>query len=225
MKKRFYAEGAYFLGTFLLALSAALMERSDMGVSMIVAPAYLVYLKLSQALPWFTFGMAEYAVQGMLLVVMCLIFRRFRVTYLLSFATAVLHGLILDGLMFLLKFAPGDHLAYRLLYFILGLLVGGAGIAFLFHTYLAPEVYELFVKEWTEASGWSVSKCKTIYDLGSCTLSVLLSFLFFGFGNFQGIKWGTVICALVNGWLIGRATILLEKRFEFVDLLPFRKYF
>ena len=40
MKKRtFFTELAYILGLIVLAFSAALMEASDLGVSMIVAPA------------------------------------------------------------------------------------------------------------------------------------------------------------------------------------------
>lgn len=65
MKRRtFYTELAYILGLIVLAFSAALMEASDLGVSMIVAPAYLLHLKLSQAFAFFTFGMAEYTLQA-----------------------------------------------------------------------------------------------------------------------------------------------------------------
>lgn len=69
MKKRtFYTELAYILGLIVLAFSAALMEASDLGVSMIVAPAYLLHLKLSQTFAFFTFGMAEYTLQAALLI-------------------------------------------------------------------------------------------------------------------------------------------------------------
>ena len=100
MKKRtFYTELAYILGLIVLAFSAALMEASDLGVSMIVAPAYLLYLKLSQAFAFFTFGMAEYTLQAALLIVMVMVLGRFRLYYLFSFITAVLYGLLLDGSM------------------------------------------------------------------------------------------------------------------------------
>ena len=61
MKKTvFYTEAAYLLGIVLLAFGTSLMELADFGMSMIVAPAYLLHLKLSQILPFFSFGMAEY---------------------------------------------------------------------------------------------------------------------------------------------------------------------
>ena len=54
------AELAYVLGIVILAFGTALMERAGFGMSMVVAPAYLLHLKLSQTLPWFTFGVSEY---------------------------------------------------------------------------------------------------------------------------------------------------------------------
>ena len=36
-------------------------------------------------------------------------------------------------------------------------------------------------------------------------------------------KLGTLLCALVNGWLIGRCSALLEKRFVFADALNLAK--
>ena len=40
----FFTELAYVLGILALALGTALMERADFGVSMVVAPAYLLHL-------------------------------------------------------------------------------------------------------------------------------------------------------------------------------------
>ena len=45
------------------------------------------------------------------------------------------------------------------------------------------------------------------------------SFLFFGFGHFEGVKWGTVLCALINGWMIGAIAAWMEKKFVFRDAL------
>ena len=54
----FSTELAYILGILTLALGTALMERADFGVSMVVAPAYLLHLKVSQFYLFFTFGTA-----------------------------------------------------------------------------------------------------------------------------------------------------------------------
>lgn len=226
MKKRTcYTEAAYLLGLVILALATALMEKAGFGLSMVVAPAYLVHLKVSQTLPFFSFGMAEYTFQALLLIVLVLAVRRFRVSYLFSFCTAVLYGLLLDGALWLASPIPGDVLWVRIVCYVVGLVVCSLGVSLLFHTYISPEAYELFVKELTARYGFDIHKCKTVYDCVSCAVGVALSFLFFGFGRFEGVNWGTVVCALVNGWVIGRCTHLLEKRFEFKDALPLRKYF
>ena len=67
MKRTFFTEVSYVAGIIALALGTALMERADFGMSMVVAPAYLIYLKVSQYLAWFTFGMAEYCLQALLI--------------------------------------------------------------------------------------------------------------------------------------------------------------
>ena len=61
MKKSvFYTELSYVFGMLILALGFAMMTYADFGLSMVVAPAYLLHLKVSQYLPFFSFGTAEY---------------------------------------------------------------------------------------------------------------------------------------------------------------------
>ena len=56
MKKKFSTELAYLLGIAMIALSAALMQRANFGMSMVVAPAYILHLKLSQIWTWYSFS-------------------------------------------------------------------------------------------------------------------------------------------------------------------------
>lgn len=225
MKKRvFYTEAAYFLGLIVLAVATAIMEAADFGVSMVVAPAYLLHLKVSGTLPFFTFGMAEYTLQAVLLVVMMLVLRRFRISYLFSFVTAVLYGLLLDGSMLLVALVPCEALAMRIAFYAAGLLLCAFAISMFFNTYIPPEVYELFVKEVSAKYGVNIHRFKTGYDCVSCLISVALSFAFFGLWKFEGVKLGTVLCALSNGFLIGQCTKWIKKRFEFRDAWPLRKY-
>ena len=224
-KKVLYTELAYMLAMVGLSLSVALMTRADFGVSMVVAPAYLLYLKLNPILPFFTFGMAEYTLQAVLLLFTIVAVRKFRPYFLFSFVTAVLYGFLLDGWMLLVQRFTAEGFALRCLWYVLGLILGAASIAFFFKTYIAPEVYELLVKELSLKLNKPTHRVKTVYDCVSCAAAILLSFAFFGLWRFEGVKLGTVICALVNGWLIGRFTALYEKGVEFRDALPWRKYF
>ena len=114
MKRTFSTELAYVFGIVFVAWGVVLMEKADFGVSMVVAPAYLLYRWLSPAWSFVTFGMAEYCLQAVLLLAMCLLLRRFRVSYLFSFVTAVVYGFVLDAFMLLGAALPaGRRLAAR----------------------------------------------------------------------------------------------------------------
>ena len=221
MKKKFYCEASYLMGLVLLAFGASLMTRADFGLSMIIAPAFII----SEFFSFMTFGMAEYLFQAFLLILLVIFVRRFKFTYLLSFLTAVLYGMMLDGCLYLLAFLGEINIAVRIIFYFIGLFTTSLGVAFMFHTYISAEVYELFVKEVTERFGWKLGAVKTIYDIMSFVLAVIMSFAFFGFGHFKGIGVGTLFCALVNGRLISTFGSLLEKRFDFVDHFPLRRYF
>lgn len=224
-KKVFYTEIAYLAGILTLAFGTALMEWADYGMSMVVAPAYLLYLKLSQYYPAFTFGMAEYVLQAFLLIVLSLVLRKFKLSYLFSFATALMYGFALDLFMLLVGSFSISGTGWRIAFFIGGMLVCAAGVSLLFHTYISPEAYELVVKELSAKFGWNISKVKTVYDCCSCIVGISMSFAFFGFGHFEGVKLGTIICALVNGWIIGQISMMLERGFEFKDAFPWRPVF
>lgn len=224
-KKKISNETAYVLGNVLVAVGVALMERSDFGVSMVVAPAYLIYRRLSLALPFFTFGMAEYSFQALLLLVMCLVLRRFRVSYLFSFFTAFFYGIILDLVMLPAALLPNQGFAARAILYALGATIGPMGITLMFHTYISPEVYELFVKELAGKLRMPIHRFKLYYDIASALLGVALSFAFFGFGQFVGVKLGTVLCALFNGPLIGAISAYYDAHLEFYDAKNWRSFF
>lgn len=219
-KRIFYCEISYVIGIILLALGTSFMEKANFGMSMIVAPAYLIHLKLSQFVPFFSFGMSEYVFQALLLILLAIIMRKVKKSYFLSFATAIIYGLVLDVMISLVSLFPYSQIAWRIAFYALGLIICTIGVSLLLHTYLPPEVYELIVKEIAEKSNMSIGKIKTIYDCCSCVLSIVLSLSLFG--TFVGVNWGTIVCALLTGWLIGLISRWLENKFIFKDALPLR---
>ena len=218
MKKRILPEEiAYLLGIFCMAAGVACVSASNFGYSMIVAPAYLLFAKLGGLI---SFGTAEYLFQGLLLIVMCLCVRRFRVQYLFSFVTAVVYGYTFDLMLWLVGFVPSDGLFARIVFFIVGTGFISVAVALFVRTYLAPEVYELFVRELAVNYSIPFGRVKLAYDCISCAGSILLSVILFGAGVFadfsfaalgeaiisgyvlEGIGIGTVVAALINGPLI-----------------------
>ncbi len=224
-KKTMYTELSYVLGILVLALGTALITKSDFGVSMIVAPAYLLHLKISTVLPFFTFGMAEYTLQGVIIVIMCFVLRKFHLSYLFSFVTAVVYGLCLDGALFVTSFLSSNGWQIRLCWFVAGVFLATLGVSFFFHTYISPEAYELFVKKVSAKFGIKIYKFKYIYDAVSLVLSVTMSLCFFGTDKLVGVGVGTLVTAVLNGRLIALWSKALEEKYDFCDKLPLRKYF
>ena len=228
-KIRFPKEAAYVLGILLMALGVACVSRSCFGYSMIVAPVYLIFKKLGGVL---SFGTVEYLFQGVLLLLLCVIIRRFRWQYLLSFVTAVLYGFAFDGALLLTQIIPAEALCMRILLFAVGTVLISVSVAFFMRTYLAPEVYELFVRELANAHHLAFGRVKLCYDCISCVFSIVLSVVLFGGGVFasfsfdafldavisgyilEGIGIGTVIAALVNGPLITLIGSWMDRHLE-----------
>ena len=233
MKRTFYSELAYVFGIIFLALGTALMERADFGMSMVVAPAYIIHLRLVRIWPFFSFGMSEYCLQFLLLVLLVIVMRRFKKGYLFSFVTAVVYGFTLDFFMLILRMNldEGGPLRFsgtftgRCFVYVAGITICSLGVALLFKTYFAPEVYELAVKEITALTGRPIAVVKTTYDMTSLFISVALSFAFFGWMHFEGVKLGTLFTALINGWLIGKISDALDSRYVFRDLMELRRFF
>jgi len=217
MKKRtMHRETAYLLAMIILSLGTALMERADFGISMIVAPSYLLHLKVSQSLPWFSFGVAEYLMQTVVLVLLMLCMRRVKLAYFFAFVSAMLSGVLLDVSIALVALIPFEGIAARLVYYVLGLYIGTAGVGLILHSYVTPGAYESFVKELAPKYGIELGKFKTGYDCCSLLLGVVFSFAFFGFGKFVGIS----LCAAVNGTMVAFNSKLVDKYFAFEDALP-----
>ena len=221
-KKTLSTELSYLFGIILLAFGTALETYANFGMSTAVAPAYLIFLKVSKTVPWFTFGMAEYCTQFCLLLLMILLVRKFKLSYLFSFITAVFYGIILDLFLRFVLVMP-NVLTYRIIAFAAGTMCVTAGVSFIFHTYISPEVYELFVSEVSSHYHIRIHIFKTGYDITSCIIALLMSFIFFS--QIEGIGIGTIVSACINGTLIGWFTKLFEGQFTFSDHLKLRPYF
>ena len=60
-------------------------HSASFGLSMLSAPAYILHMKLHDIFSWYSHGTSEYIWQGMLLIIMCIIIRKFKMRYIFSF--------------------------------------------------------------------------------------------------------------------------------------------
>ena len=212
-------EAAWLLGILLCALGVALCTKASFGLSMIAAPPYILHLKISQFLPWYTQGTSEYIWQFFLLVLTCLAVQRIRWQYLLSFGTGILFGFSLDGWLWLLGGgAPYETLLARILAYAAGSLLTGFAVAFFFRTKLPLEIYELTVAEIADRYKLPIHRVKQVYDISMLAIAIL--FALFLMGGFTGIGIGTAITTLINTTLITLCGKLLDRVFTFEPRFP-----
>lgn len=221
MKKiKIPSEIVYFISIILLSLAVAILTSVDFGISMIVAPAYLLSLKLG----FLTFGQAEYVIQAVLFILLCILLRRIKAVYLTSFLTCLIYGFVLDLWRLIPCFnpdvtAPGSmSIPLRVVLFVVGVTLTSFSIALCFKTYLYPQVYDFSVKAVTARYRLKLSVCKTAFDCGCLVAALIMTFCFFG--KLEGIGVGTLIMVAVNGTLIGFFSKILDKTVESSPIFP-----
>ena len=227
MKKiKIYGEIIYLLSLIIISFSVAMLSAVDFGISMIVAPAYILSKKLG-----ITFGQSEYIIQAILFIVFCIIVKKIKPIFLVSFLTCLIYGWILDLWRVIIPAfnpqitPPGTlDLWVRIVFFIVGMVLTSLAVALSFKAYIYPQVYDFFVSETTKFYNISVSKFKTIFDMSFLALGVIMSLVFFQ--GFVGVNWGTLVMAVFNGSIISFFSKTFDKFFEPVPLLKrFSKLF
>ena len=225
-KIKISSELVFLLATVILSFSVAMIATTDFGVSMIVAPAYI----LSQKFTFLTFGQSEYIIQAILFIVFCIAMKKVKLIYFCSFLSGIIYGAILDLWrlipIFNQNITTSDdlNLAVKIVFFTVGMLLSSLSIAMYFKTYIYPQVYDFFVKGVSEKYNINRVKFKTCFDASFLLIATALTLLFFK--SFVGINFGTIIMTVLNGTIIGFFSSFLDKHFEFVPTFKsLAKYF
>ncbi len=208
-------ELAYFVGMVLCALGVVLSANSGFGVSMVVAPAYVLHRFFIGQFAWFSFGVAEYCLQGAIVLLTALICRRFRAKYLLCFGGILFYGTLVDVWRALLGSAVWQTMGARVLSGIGGAVIVSFAIALLLRTYLPQQAYELCVQEIVFRYNCKLDRVKWTYDLTSLGMAIVLMFVLFGRFDATMIGPGTLILTVVNAPMIAAFGRLLDRFCEF----------
>ena len=212
-------ELAYVFGLLIMPFAVAFTVKADLGMSMVAAPAYIISQKISVI----SYGTTEYLFQAVFLILMCIIIRKARLSFLTSFATAVVYGYLLDFAVYVTGFIPADSLFVRIPLFILGMLMTSLAVAFFFNTYLAPCAYDFFVRVVGHEKKLNMRKWKLSFDFSMLCLSIVLSLILFH--KFVAISYGTFVMAAINGNIIAFFSNTMQKHIVFFDRFPLAKYF
>ena len=219
------SELLWVFGIIFVAFGVAICSKADLGVSMIAAPAFVIYEAIAHLSESLSVGVTEYIIQGILLAVMCVIVRRFNWRYLLAFAVAVLYGYVLDFFLWLIGGIELTAVWQRWVMLLIGDCVTAFGVACFFRTYMPLQVYELFVAEIADRFNISIAKVKSAFDITLLIISVVLALSLFGdvrdfdwstigYRSFHSIGLGTLVTTIINSPIINFMGKIIDKFFD-----------
>lgn len=220
----------WLLGTIFVALGVCICSKSDLGVSMIAAPTFIVYDAVEGLWSGFSVGTVEYLVQGLMLLALCIGVQRFNWRYLLAFLVAIIYGYVLDLWLFIFKDVTFDTLWLQWIMLIVGDAITALGVACFFRTYLPLQVYELCVAEIADRYKFKINLAKWGFDLGCLALSIILAVSLFDVKSFDWstiykasyhqLGLGTIVTTIINAPIIAIWGILLDKIFTYEAFFP-----
>jgi uncharacterized membrane protein YczE len=225
------SELLWLFGIIFVALGVAVCNKADLGVSMIAAPTFVVYEAIASIWNGFSIGVVEYALQGIILIILCVFIQRFKWRYLLAFAVAVIYGYTLDLFIWILNPITFDAVWLRWVMLIVGDLITGFGVACFFRTYMPLQVHELFVAETVKRYRFPLPRVKSIFDITLLVVSITLALVLFGdvaefdwstiyYSSFHSIGLGTLLTTLINSPIISFMGKLIDKSFDPTPRFP-----
>ena len=184
------------------------MLYSGAGISAISS----VPFAFSKVLPVLLLGTWTYIFQGLLVLSLMIMRKRFVPSYLFSFVVGFVFGKLLDVHELWINILP-DNITMRIVYFILSYIILCFGIAISNRCLLPITPTDLFPRELADITKVSYSKIKIGFDV-SC-LAVTAGLTFFCLGHLDGLSIGTIVAAFTMGKGVSIAGNLIDRKFGF----------
>ncbi|MBO5776009.1 MAG: hypothetical protein J6R35_01405 [Clostridia bacterium] len=203
----------WLLGILFISLGVCICKKADLGVSMIAAPAFIIYELVKDVVPFFTVGVVEYIVQAFFVVLLCVVVLRVRLNYLFAIVVGVIYGYVLDMWLWIFDGVSFNEVWLRYVMLIVGDVVTATGVACFFRTYLPIQSYDMFVKDVSARYKLNINVFKVVYDFSLLAISVIFAFGLFGdvknFNwseiyktSFHSLGLGTLITTIINSPII-----------------------
>ena len=190
------------------SFGVVLMLYSGAGISAISS----VPFAFSEVLPLLLLGTWTYIFQGLLVLSLMIMRKRFVPSYLFSFVVGFVFGKLLDVHELWINILP-DNITMRIVYFILSYIILCFGIAISNRCLLPITPTDLFPRELADITKVSYSKIKIGFDV-SC-LAVTAGLKFFFLGHLDGLGIGTIVAAFTMGKGVSIARNLIDRKFGF----------
>ena len=203
-----HGELALLFAVMINSFGVVLMLYSGAGISAISS----VPFAFSEVLPVLSLGTWTYIFQGLLVLSLMIMRKRFVPSYLFSFAVGFVFGKLLDVHELWIGFLP-NNIPMRIVYFILSYIILCFGIAVSNRCLLPITPTDLFPRELADITKVSYSKIKIGFDV-SC-LAVTAGLTFFCLGHLDGLGIGTIVAAFTMGKGASIAGSVIDKKFGF----------
>lgn len=204
------------LAVCINSLGVVLMLYSGAGISAISS----VPFAFSEVFPKLTLGTWTYLFQGLLVLSLMVMRRRFVPPYLFSFVVGFVFGELLDVHELWIGVLP-TALPWRILYFVVSYVLICIGIALSNRCGLPIVPTDLFPRELSDITGIGYPKIKIGFDV--ICLAVTAGMTFFCLGHLDGLGIGTIVAAFTMGKGVGICGNWMDKRFRFTTFLEKRK--
>lgn len=184
-------EPVLLLSLLFIALGVDLVAMTDLGVSPMLAPAFVV-----SQISSLSYGTCSIILQTCMLASVCIAARKLRPECIVAFALNALFGLFLDFWLEILPPLP-ESIAARAAVWIAAMILLIVAVAFAMLTRLPMTPCDSFARDMAELLNMDYRKFRTGYDLCSTAVSAGISFFFTG--GLIGIGVGTIVYALTLG--------------------------
>ena len=203
-----------------LALAAAviinsfgvvLMLYSGAGISAISSVPYA----FSEVFPKISLGTWTYIFQGLLVLSLMILRKRFIPSYLFSFVVGFAFSELLDVHELWISILP-TALPCRVLYFVLSYLILSFGIALSNRCGLPITPTDLFPRELSEILHTKYSNIKVSFDVICLAVTAGMTLLFLG--HLKGLGIGTILAAFTMGKTVGLIGDWMNKHIRFITV-------
>lgn len=204
-------EAALILAIIINSMGVLLMLQSGSGISAISSVPYA----FSEAFPKLSLGTWTYIFQGLLVITLMVLKKRFVPSYLFSFVAGFLFGEMMDVNELWITKLPLS-IPLRIFYFVLSYIIICFGIALSNRCKLPIIPTDLFPRDLSEIINKPYARLKIAFDVTCLFVTACLTY--FALGKILGLGVGTVVAAFTMGKGVAIAGSLIDKRVTFVSV-------
>lgn len=211
-RRKFRGELALAIAVVLNSFGVVLMLYSGSGISAISSVPYA----FSEVFPVLSLGTWTYLFQGLLVLSLMILRKRFVPPYLFSFVVGFFFGELLDVHEMWIDILP-QNIPCRVLYFVVSYLLICVGIALSNRCGLPIIPTDLFPRELAQITSLPYPRIKISFDV--ICLAVTAGMTFFFLGHLDGLGVGTILAAFTMGKVIGLIGEQMDRHLRFVCFL------